>query len=161
MGNPLYSDEVGKMCFNAAKNWQIGWYDTKKLLISPNLNPLITPITTVDLVGIANFDTLDNTYPVVVKVETVTVGSDYFIGFNRAVGINAQNDEADNEVTIVKVNGGGGKSYSQSYLMATLVQGQSYTIPGSNQVIKAQKIDIIANPAVATISVTSPPVLLN
>jgi hypothetical protein len=61
----------------------------------------------------------------------------------------------------VKVNGGGGKSYSQSYLMATLVQGQSYTIPGSNQVIKAQKIDIIANPAVATISVTSSPVLLN
>eukprot|EP00979_Chaetoceros_neogracilis_P003697 scaffold656_cov271-Chaetoceros_neogracile.AAC.7 len=151
MGNPLYSDEVGKMCFNAAKNWQIGWYDTKKLLINPN--PLFTSTTTVDLVGIANFDTLDNN-PVVVKV-----GSDYFIGFNRAVGINAQNDEADNEVTIVKVDRGGGERYSQSYLMATLVQGQSYTIPGSNWVINAQKIDIIADPAVATISVTSPGLL--
>ena len=26
MGNPLYSDDVGKMCFNAAKNWRAYQY---------------------------------------------------------------------------------------------------------------------------------------
>ena len=150
MGNPLYSDEIGKMCFNAAKNWQIGWYDTKKLLVDPLLNPS----TTVKLVGIANFDTLSNNDPVVVKVETGT-GADYFIGFNRAIGVNAENDEADNEVTIVKVGSGHGESYSQSYLMATLVQGESYTIPGFDWVIEPQKIDIVADPAVATVSIIS------
>ena len=37
----------------------------------------------------------------VVKIETGTE-TDQFIAFNRATGVNRQNDEADNEVTMVE-----------------------------------------------------------
>mmetsp|Transcript_18161 Transcript_18161/g.26955 ORF Transcript_18161/g.26955 Transcript_18161/m.26955 type:complete len:609 (+) Transcript_18161:76-1902(+) len=156
MGNPLYSDDIGKMCFNAAKNWQLNWYNDKKLLV----NPLINPTTIVDLVGIANYDTTANSHPVVVKIETGT-STDQFIGFNRAVGINAQNDEADNEVTIVQT-GNNGENYSQSQLKAHLIQGESYTFQNWDNVhdliITALDIDLGANQAVdiavARVSIT-------
>ena len=36
MGNPLYSDDIGMMCFNAAKKYQIyGWYNDKKITHDP------------------------------------------------------------------------------------------------------------------------------
>ena len=157
MGNPLYSDDVGKMCFNAAKNWQLNWYNDKKLLVNPRVNPT----TIVDLVGIANYDTTANSHPVVVKIETGTI-TDQFIGFNRAVGINAQNDEADNEVTIVQT-GNNGENYSQSVLKAHLVQGESYSFPnwdnnGHALIITALDIDLGVNQdvdiAVARVSIT-------
>jgi len=92
MGNPLYSDDIGKMCFNAAMNWQLDWYNDKKQPVDLRVNPS----TIVDLVEIANYNTTANNHPVVVKIETGT-STDQFIGFNRAIGINAENDEADNE----------------------------------------------------------------
>ena len=82
---------------------------------------------------------------------------DYFIGFNRATGANAQNDEADNEVTIT-TSGNNGEGYSQSFLKAHLIKGESYTITnfagtGQNLVIKADDINIGTVPGVATICV--------
>ena len=155
MGNPLYSDDVGKMCFNAAKNWQIGWYDDAKLLI----NPLAEPSTTVNLVGVADYD-LRSGRPVVVKLET-GAGNDFFVGFNRAARANAQNDEADDEVTIVQVNSNDGEGYSQSFLKATLLQGESYTIEkfagtGKDLIITANTIDLnelSTDPGQATVSI--------
>ena len=150
MGNPLYSDDIGKMCYNAAKNWQIGWYDDAKILI----NPLAEPSTTVNLVGIADYD-VSNGKPVVVKIET-GAGDDYFVGFNRAIRANAQNDEADNEVTIVQVEDGNGESYSQSWLRAHLIQGESYIIPNfagtGDLTITATNINLASNPGVATVT---------
>ena len=149
MGNPLYSDDVGKMCFNAAKNWQIGWYDTHKISINPWNGP-----STVDLVGIANFDTNPNNLSVVVKIETGTT-TDQFIGFNRAIGVNSQNDEADDEVTIVET-GNNGEGYSQSFLKAHLVQGESYEYAnwansGRTLSITATEINLGVEPAVAKV----------
>lgn len=40
---------------------------------------------TVELVGIADYDNPYSNLPVVIKLETGT-NSDYFIGFNRAIG---------------------------------------------------------------------------
>jgi hypothetical protein len=151
MGNPLYSDDTGKMCYNAAKNWQIGWYDDAKILI----NPLAEPSTTVNLVGVADYD-VRNGKPVVIKIET-GAEDDYFVGFNRAIRANAQNDEADNEVTIVQVVDGNGESYSQSWLRATLIQGESFIIPnfagtGNPLTIAATNINLASNPGVATVT---------
>jgi len=157
MGNPLYHDDVGQMCFNAAKNWQLDWYNDKKQLVDPRVNPT----TMVDLVGIANYNTTANNHPVVVKIETGT-STDQFIGFNRAIGINADNDEADNEVTIVQT-GNNGEDYSVSQLKAHLVQGESYTFPnwdnnGHALIITALDIDLGVNQAVdiavARVSIT-------
>ena len=49
------------------------------------------------------------------------------MGFNRAYGINANNDEADDEVTVIET-GSNGDGYSQSSLLATLTEGQTHTI---------------------------------
>ena len=120
MGNPLYSDDVGKMCFNAAKTWQLGWYNDKKITV----DPLVNSDTSVTMVGVADYAVAGSNRYVVTKIETGT-SVDLFVAFNRATGINSQNDQADDQVTIVET-GNNGESYSQSFLKATLLQGQSY-----------------------------------
>lgn len=165
MGNPLYSDETGKMCFNPAKNWQLStggtynWYGDRKVLIKPPLtNTNGSFMHTVDMVGISDYSNNPMELPVVAKLETGTA-NDYFIGFNRATGANAQNDEADDEVVIVK-SGANGETYSQSFLLAHLIQHESFTIDnfgGSTQAvtITATKIDVSVNPAFASITISS------
>ena len=148
MGNPLYSDDVGKMCYNAAKNWAMPWYNDAKLVFSP----VTEPSKTVNLVGIAEYNNRPNNEPVVVKLETGLTDK-FYVGFNRATGANAQNDEADNEVTIIKANSSG---TSQSYLQAHLVQGESHSIAnfagtGQPLVITAESIDISTQPGVAVV----------
>lgn len=90
MGNPLYSDETGKMCFNPAKNWQLStggtydWYGDRKVLIKPPLtNTNGSFLYTIDMVGISDYSNNPMELPVVAKLETGTA-NDYFIGFNRA-----------------------------------------------------------------------------
>ena len=80
------------------------------------------------MVGVADYKRNNNNHPVLIKIN-VGGSTDYFVNYNRATGINSQNDEADNEVTIVKGNGGG---YSQSWLQATLTEGQTHTISNGN-----------------------------
>ncbi len=121
MGNPLYSDDVGKMCFNGAKSWQLGWYDTNTHTFKPTDGAWLGKI-----VGVADFKNNPHNSPVVVKLETNT-SNDYFVTFNRATGCNSQNDEADNQVTVVQT-GANGEGYSQSWLKAKLSRGKSYSI---------------------------------
>ena len=93
------------------------------------------------MVGIANYDQATSETPVLIKLET-GLAEDYFINFNRATGINEQNVEADDEVTIVKANA---DTKSQSYLQATLLEGESHTIgslgTASGIVVKLLSID--------------------
>ena len=129
MGNPLYKDDIGGMCYNAAKTWQIGWYNDRKMQLNP-LDEVSDWSISFQMVGIANYQNeATSNLPVSVKLET-NLGTDYFVAFNRATGVNSDNDEADDEVTIVKVTGGDGESQSQSYLKATLLAEEEYTIAG-------------------------------
>ena len=126
MGNPLYNDDVGKMCYNPAKNFQIGWYDDGNGKNVITHNPMDVSVWTGIIIGIADYtkNTLD--CPVVIKIET-GINTHQFIGFNRATGVNLENDEADNAVTMIET-GNSGESYSQSYLKTTLTtNGSSYT----------------------------------
>ena len=155
MGNPLYSDDIGKMCFNPAKSWQSGWYSSNTLLIDPRVAG--SQYSDVTLVGIADYLNNPAGYPVVVKLETGS-SQDFFVGFNRAVGVNAQNDEADDEVTIVQVSGGNGDSYAQSSLKAHMIPGESYTITnfggsGKNVVVSTSAIDKTSNPGTAQVTI--------
>jgi len=91
------------------------------------------------------------------KLETGTE-NDYFVGFNRAIGVNSQNDEADNEVTIVQT-GKNGESYSQSSLKATLKQGEFWEL--QEMTVTVEEINTDSNPWTAKISIkkgaTKPP----
>jgi cell division septation protein DedD len=133
-------------------------------------NPIDEPTKTVTLVGIADYLN-SSSHPVVVKIETGLV-NDLFVGFNRATGANAQNDEGDDLVTVIQVDQRNGEGYSQSYLKAKLGfvgdrTGESYTIldfggTGNSLTITALSIDLSVNPAIATVkfeynSITSNP----
>uniref|UniRef100_A0A7S4S5M4 Uncharacterized protein n=1 Tax=Ditylum brightwellii TaxID=49249 RepID=A0A7S4S5M4_9STRA len=162
MGNPLESDEVGKMCFNPAKNWQLDWYGGQgnssqhKTLI----DPFQTETSSLQLVGIGEFDKNAANHPVVIKIETHN-STGIFIGFNRAAGPNAENKEAGDEITIIEA-GNSGKYYSQSYLKAHLLAGETYTdesfaSSGRSLTITANSIDLTTTPGVASVTITLQP----
>lgn len=153
MGNPLYSDDTGAMCFNGAKTWQLSsWYDNNKIVINPREGSWFGKV-----IGIADFANNPEGYPVVIKIETLTT-TDQFVTFNRATGINRHNVQADDEVTIIEA-GSNGEWYSQSFLKATLLSGEVYTISnwGDAQdltiTVKSIAINSGSFPAFAEISV--------
>ena len=151
MGNPFTFDDWGAMCFNAAKNWYLGWYDDSKELFDPKLTDWIGT-----MVGIADYENNPNNRPVVLKIETGTL-TDQLIAFNRAIGINRENDQADDEVTVVET-GRNGEQFSQSWLKASLKQGETYKYEdwastGQALEITVKKIDLSADPAIADISI--------
>jgi hypothetical protein len=157
MGNPLTTDEVGRLCFNAAKSWQLGWYSARHRLLSPiSLGPGYNE--ELDLVGIADFgNSNDQVTPVLLKLETNT-GADHFVAFNRATGVNGDVTEARDLVTVVRVNQNDGVSLSQSYVDGFLESGDTLTISnfGGTNIdldIKVLSIDLNSNPAKARVSV--------
>jgi len=87
MGNPLYDDEVGKMCFNPAKSFQLGWYPENVQTLDLGVGDMWQG----QLVGVADYLNNPDNNKIVMKLETGT-NEDYFVGFNRATGINSQND---------------------------------------------------------------------
>ena len=165
MGNPHYSDE-GFQCFNPAKNFQLNWYNPAKITEDPRVNGYTKTLT---LVGIGEYDKALNApiatatsanmiHPVTVKLETGG-GADYFVGFNRAAGPNSLNDEGDNQVTIIQVDGNNGLSYSQSYLRAKLSAGQSHNLSnfggtGKTVTITVNSINIATSPGTAVVTIT-------
>ncbi len=141
MGNPMWGDDTGAMCFNPAKSWQLGWYNSHRLLLDPRQQAYWEG----EIIGVADFSRNDFDRPVIVKIETTT-HVDLYVGFNRATGANRQNDEADDEVTVVET-GRDGKRIAQSWLKATLKEGESYTVEdwqglGRTLYIIAEEIDL-------------------
>ena len=69
-----YEDDDQEMCFNNAKNWQLGWFTGAYLDLGTSPNSY-----SGDIKGQVNYDPQGgNQTPVVVKV------GDYYIGFNHA-----------------------------------------------------------------------------
>eukprot|EP00970_Alexandrium_tamarense_P007340 scaffold1332_cov197-Alexandrium_tamarense.AAC.30 len=159
MGNPLYSDDIAKMCFNPAKNYQIaaknGWYDG----YTTSWNTSSSPIWSGRLIGVAEYDNNPEGHNVVVKLVTGD-SKNYYVGFNRATGINADNKQADNDVTIIEA--GDGSGYAQSYLKATLREGALYTFhnwraTGGNLVVEVNEINTSTTPGYADVTMTFEP----
>ncbi|KAL7533597.1 hypothetical protein ACHAXR_010512 [Thalassiosira sp. AJA248-18] len=152
MGNPLWEDDVGKMCFNP-------WYDGQHIKVW-NSGTSGGTRWSGTLTGVAEYDANSNN-GIVLKLETGN-SADYFIGFNRAAGPNADNKQADDKVTIYQVKDGDGKAYSHSYLKATIGEGNTHTVEnwrksGLDLVVKAHKIDTTVNPGYAELEVTFGP----
>jgi len=152
MGNPLWGDDKGKMCFNAAKNFQLAvgnnaWYnDGPGKIITWDSGEEGGTVLDTKMVGIAEFDKITDNNPVVIKLETG--GSlDYFVGFNRATGATSQNRLASDLVTIYEM-GNNGLSYSNSFLNAYLAEGESHTISkwrGTKQDLTITVLEINTN----------------
>lgn len=120
MGVSYSNDEGPRMCFNNAKNWQLGWYTDRQEVVTPltaNWNGL--------LVGLANYGTSLVSDRVVVKVQGGA--KDYYVGYNHQTGINSGTQEKQNRVTIQSRTGTG---FGRSALEAGLSAGQEFVIPG-------------------------------
>ena len=94
------------MCFNPAKNYQLtkaasvsqggGWYDDSHIVELDSGN------WTGKIIGVAEYDNNPTNDPIIIKLVSGSgsSGGDWFIGFNRAIGRNADNVQADDEVKI-------------------------------------------------------------
>ncbi len=162
-----YSDGTGAMgyanrfddqelCFNAAKNYQLGWYAARVT----EMDPLAIPggQVTYRLNGVVDFDTEDDYIAVRLDFEgDKKGGKDYYIGFNRATDFNSQTREAENQVTVLEKEnpdhwGLGRNGYGQSWLKAKLDQGDDYTMVLKGQPVTISVLSI--NGAVATVKIT-------
>lgn len=115
-----YSEEAGpKMCFNAAKLWQLGWNSNRHLSLSSS-----EPFYIGDLAGfVDNPDSPGS--PMIIKIDDPS-GKDYFINFNVRADFNSGTKEGGDEVLVIRA--GDGIGYSESQLKAKLGPGSSYTI---------------------------------
>ena len=140
------------MCFNPAKTFQIAsagaWYDNKYILTwdSGTLSPNFWK---GNLIGVADYENNLLEASLVVKLHT-SDENDFFIGFNRAYGINVDSKDANDMVTIIEA-GNNGKGYSKSVMIAQLGNGQSYAFnnwrgSGKTMVVKVGNIARSSSP---------------
>ena len=117
------SDDGPVMCFNAAKNFQLGWFDDKFEEINLSENFI------GNLIGQADYS-IDPSGTEKVGVRITGAADDYYVSFNRQTGNNAGTREGGNQVLVH--SRAPGVDYAQSYLVAKLFAGQTYNIPGTN-----------------------------
>lgn len=153
MGNPLYGDDQGKMCYNPAKSFFLGWYDA--ITLGPS-----TFSWTGEVMGVGEWKNNPGAYPVAVKIELPSISNmAYYIGFNRAAGANSQNDEGDDLVTVTEANNAD-LSY-QSWRQALLQAGQEWTqylaLTNDLLTVTVNSIDKTSVPGKASITITLGP----
>ncbi len=91
----LYGEENGPlMCFNAAKSWQLGWYDDKAVIVSPSSSSW-----SGRMMGISDYSN-SSTQTVLLKLET-GMDEDYYVNFNRKSGINRDVRESGDQVLVI------------------------------------------------------------
>merc|ERR1711865_731249 len=129
-----------KMCFNAPKSFQFGWYVNQQLSYDPLLPSNINTSKELTLNGVNEYKTNGAaTNGKLINVRLVqdgdtynttlrTYGRDYYIGFNDAYGINTGTIEGRNQVLLFVKDTGGPNNYGESSRLAGLDVGQSVTI---------------------------------
>lgn len=137
MGYSYNWDDGPRKCFNAVKNYQLGWYDRQKESIYP-LDYVGNPQAFV-FNGIDDYKKKGSTDNKLVTLRLKQYGGsfgvDYYVGYNRATGANSGVNEAKDTVTIYEKALGGPNGYGGSTRVAALVAGENYRIQnfkGSN-----------------------------
>jgi len=137
MGYSYDSDDGPKMCFNAAKNFQLGWYERQKQSFYPLQNKDTTQKFVLN--GINDYKTTGSTDGKLVTLRIVEYGdeydtslgdygNDYYVGYNRKTGPNSGTLEAGNKVVIFRKDKGGPDNYGESNRIADLSPGDTYQI---------------------------------
>lgn len=139
MGYSYKEDYGPRMCFNAAKSWQLGWYENRHKTVHP-----LDGASSAKLVGVNDFKQTTSEHVVVLKIHASKPLFDpwgdgeseaLYLMYNRQEGMNDGTQEAKNKVTVVK------SSLRESELLAILGQNMEYRInnfegTGNDLVIK-------------------------
>jgi len=129
MGYSYYDDNGPKMCYNPAKNYQLGWYDDQSAVLDPTTAPKTHHKYTLN--GVADYQ--ENPDEAIIALRLLLDDdADYYVGYNRAVGANEETQMNENKVTIVQKETGGVDGYGTSWLVASLSSNESWTITNWN-----------------------------
>jgi len=132
-----WTEENGfnKQCYNAVKNWQLGWYENMK----QEINPGKSFSQTYKMVGVDDYRNNENQ-----KLISLKFGK-YYIGFNSKKGINEGVRRAADELVILEeIQEGDPRGWDKdSHVLAYLGYGGSYTIPNVNGVNIAIDFDML------------------
>jgi len=137
MGYSYPNDDGPKMCFNAVKNFQLGWYERMQATFNPFEN--MDETVSFTLQGVNEYKTTGNTQNKLITLRIVEFGddydaalgdygSDYYVGFNHATGPNTGTLEAPNQVVLFRKATGGPAGYGESDRIADLSVGRSFKL---------------------------------
>jgi len=146
-----YDDESGMMgysypesdwprkCYNAAKNYQLGWYDLQKASVDPL--SLTGEFQSFVLNGVDEYrkDGSSNGELVALRIgnapqlslvsgQSISTGVDYYVGYNRRSGANIETNEGGDKITVYEKSTGGPDGYGESTRVADLEAGQYHIL---------------------------------
>ncbi|GFH49885.1 hypothetical protein CTEN210_06361 [Chaetoceros tenuissimus] len=151
MGASYSNDDGPRQCFNAPKNWQLGWYDDKQISISFDG-------WEGNLIGLSDYEN-PNVAAEDIVIAKVDLNESYYVSFNRKTGINSGTVEGGNQVLVHKRELGTG--YGESDILAYLNSGGTYSSPDTNFRVTVNSIDLTSSPARANVKIerfdTPPP----
>jgi len=132
MGLSNNLDDGPDKCFNAAKNYQLGWYDEQKESYNPIATENIGKSKTFVMNGVNEYkvDGINDGELITLRFENDNGFNDYYIGYNRANGPNSETGEAKDMIKIVRKIDGGPDMYGESKKVAALMVDESFTIVG-------------------------------
>jgi hypothetical protein len=117
MGYSYSQDDGPKMCFNAPKNWQLGWYPNGE-------HEVVNNFFEGKILGLSDYENLNSANNEIIMAKINDSVSDWYVSYNRATGINSGTREGQNQVLVHKRQQGTG--YATSELMAKLNAGGVY-----------------------------------
>ena len=141
MGASYKSSDRPKMCFNAAKSYQTGWYKDKEVIIGRTVGQRCFNGT---LHGIADYP---KAATVLLKISGAQMNM--FVNFNSKRGINQGTQEGANQVLVVSRVQGKRDSFAVSDLVAKLSSGDSFNF--KNYEISVGEVDVVAGTAEVTV----------
>ncbi|CAJ1954131.1 unnamed protein product [Cylindrotheca closterium] len=151
MGYSYRKNEAPKMCYNAAKSFQLGWFRDKSSSYTPG-EPGWVDDRTFNLASIVDYDT--SNFDVAVELVQPAKQSNFYISFNAGKGFNSGVREAKNQVLVFEKKSIDG---SDSSRVADLSSGESFIIsdyngaPGDKLTITARSINLGTSEAVVRV----------
>lgn len=127
MGSTNAMDDQRK-CYNPQKSYQLEWYADKTDTINP-LDGVGNRKFTLN--GVSDYKR-NNDALIVLRLEQLDVVQDYYVGFNRAEGINEDSNDDKDMVTIIRKKEKGPYETSESTKVASLMPGDLHTINNFN-----------------------------
>jgi len=136
MGNPGGGEDA-QICYNAQKNFQLGWYADKTKSINP-LDGSNNGVHEFIFNGVSDYKRNNNALISLRLIQEKLQGQykkqqDVYIGFNAATGIHSGTNEDPNKLTITRKDYGKPDAYGQSTKLKTLNVGQTYVLKNFNQ----------------------------
>eukprot|EP00536_Pseudo-nitzschia_multiseries_P005669 jgi/Psemu1/254716/estExt_Genewise1Plus.C_1090013 len=151
------STEDPSMCFNAANNYQLGWYSQHT--VDPTSGGEFSGRFVMS--GVAGYNPNDPSKLVTLRLEQPRLTEDYYIGFNWAFGMNTGTQEDRDKVLITEKRGNVHES-SLSWKKAALSVGESFVIrnyDGSGRNVIVTFVEITLNDAIVDVELERKPTL--